>query len=179
MKKHILTIAILIIMTTCLFACKKRIDYSQFNNVEKPNTEKLSGDYYLDFIEMHNFVVTQLQSESTPFFYVLNGQFDISGDNKQKVIEVKCKCMDGTIENDVDLFFSMVLNYMAINAAEQDSRFNEPKTDEDGAYIDFGTVFNTYDLKLYADTQTGTVIKNAYVNHGKKIPVESRYIKES
>lgn len=167
----------LILMATLLMSCgkKKEENYSKL----PPDTKLITGEYNLDFVTMHNYVVDELQSELTPFFYIKNGSFDISGDNEKKSIEVSCKCMDGCVENDVDLFFSMVLNLMSFSAAEQDYRFKAPSVDNSGAYIDYGTVFNVYDLKLYAETESGKVLKNLIVTHGYKIPIESRFIEES
>ena len=172
---------LLFALFTCLFlmSCKKEeIDYTKYA-VTKPDMSARVGEYDLDFIEMHNYVITELESELTPFFYIVNGKFNISGDNINKIIEVKCQCLDGTVEDDVDLFFSMVLNYIGHNAHEQDLRFESPKTDDEGTYLDFGSVFDTYSLTLFADNQSGNVIKEVHVKSGDKIPVDPRYIKEN
>ena len=176
-----LSLLFLVLCTLLLVSCRKEeTNYMQYASVAfEPETNPMTGEYELDFIAMHNYVITELESELTPFFYIVNGKFDISGDNETKTIEVKCQCLDGTIEDDVDLFFSMVLNYIGFNAHEQDVRFEAPITDEEGTYINFGSVFDTYNLTLFADTQSGKVIKDVHVKHGNKIPVDSRYIKES
>ena len=136
-----------------------------------------SLDFYGDD-EMHNYVINSIQNEYTPFFFVKEGKFDISGDNAKRIIDIKCTCMNGTTEQDVALFFSMVLNFAGSNAHEQDYRFDAPKTDSEGTYINFGTLFNYFNLKLYADDESGNVIVNYNVKPGGKIPVEPRYIKE-
>ena len=168
----------LIILGTLLVSCSNRKELD-LSNVQPPKMEKMEGDYNLDFTAMHNYVIEELQADLTPFFYIVNGSFDISGDNEKKEITVKCKCMDGCVENDVDLFFSMVLNLISYNASEQDYRFKAPSLDNNGTYIDFGTVFNYYDLKLYAEKESGEVLKNLIVTKGYKIPIDSRYIEEN
>lgn len=177
-KRKTLFFTMLLCLILC--SCKKEIDYSKIV-VEPPEKATLSStkDYNLNFIMMHNFVVDSLQEELTPFFYITEGEFDIDGDNEKKLIRVKCKCMDGCVQKDIDLFFSMVLNYIAINAAEQDYRFASPKTQDDGSYVDYGTVFNYYDLKLDCKTESGTVIRDDFIKKGNPIPIDPRFIKES
>ena len=167
-----------IISCICLNACKEKINYLDFANQDPPDKSAISGEYNLDFNEMHNYVINSIQNEYTPFFFVKEGKFDISGDNAKRNIDIKCTCMNGTTEQDVALFFSMVLNFAGSNAHEQDYRFDAPKTDSEGTYINFGTVFNYFNLKLYADDESGNVIVNYNVKPGGKIPVEPRYIKE-
>ncbi len=169
------------LIISCLFlqSCKKTIDYSKLE-VDSPDEKVInSNSYNLNFVSMHNFVIDSLQSELTPFFYIVEGGFDIDGDNDKRIIEVKCKCMDGCVKDDVDLFFSMVLNYIGIDASIQDYRFKAPTVLEDGSYNDFGTVFDIYSLKLYAVTESGQVLRNDTIKNGEKIPIDPRYIKES
>ena len=97
---------------------------------------------------------------------------------KKKTISVSCICLDGTTIHDLDLFLSMVLNAIGINASEQDFRFAPPKTDSDGTYLDFGGVFNTYTLIIDTKTENNQVLRNHTIRPGSKIPVESKYIME-
>ncbi len=177
MLKKSLTFGLLLL---CLFlvSCKNQVDYSK-SSIEPPDLSTSDADYKLDFIVMHNYVIESIQSEVTPFFYILKNEFDIDGNNEEKIIEVKCKCMDGCVKNDIDLFFSMVLNYIAINAAEQDYRFKTPSVSNDGTYLDYGNVFETYSLKLYAETESGEIIYDTIIKNGDNIPIDPRYIKES
>ena len=173
---------ILFFVLVCIFyvSCNNReIDYSSME-VDAPIKDVDSSDEYrLDFVSMHNFVIESLQAELTPFFYIVEGGIDIDGNNEEKLIELRCKCLDGCVESDIDLFYAYVLNYIGINAAEQDYRFKSPRVDSTGTYIDFGTVFNVYNLKLYCESESGEIIYNKYIKSGSEIPIESRYIKES
>ena len=172
-------IIVLLCVAAILFSCKESAkDYSELN-VEAPHTEINTTDYNLDFIELHNYVIDSLQAEETPFFYIVEGGIDIDGDNKEKTISVKCKCLDNCTENDIDLFYSMVLNYIGAGATQQDFRFKTPTVSSDGVYQDFGTVVDEYNLKLYCETESGKVIYDLFIKKGDKIPIEPRYIKES
>ena len=180
MKIFIKSLIVFVLLCSILGACKKaETDYGKLI-VESPAEEKNhNSDYNLSFVSMHNFVIDSLQSELTPFFYIVEGEFDVDGDNEKKLIEVKCKCLDGCVESDIDLFFTYVLNYISINAAEQDYRFEAPHVDSTGTYIDYGTVFNSYDLKLYCESESGEIIYDEYIKKGEEIPIDPRYIKES
>ena len=180
MSKILKTLMVFALLCSLLMACKKKvIDYSNMA-VEAPVREtNANSEYNLNFVNMHNFVIDSLQSEFTPFFYIVEDEFDIDGNNDDKLIEVKCKCLDGCVESDIDLFFTYVLNYISINAAEQDYRFEAPHVDSTGTYIDYGTVFNTYDLKLYCESESGEIIYDEYIKKGETIPIDPRYIKES
>ena len=177
MFKKFSSVFFVLLLAFCLFACssKDEIDYSKLK-VEKPNQDLLTADYELDFEVMHNSVIDYITNESMPFFFVKNNEFEISGSNEEKVINVNCKCIDGTTYNDLELFLSMVLNGIGINAAEQDFRFKVPTESADGYYTDFGSVFDYYDVKLFSDTDDGTVLINLLVKAGYQIPIDPRYI---
>lgn len=177
LKRLSLFFLMLIISLTSLVSCKKNIDYSKIVS-EKPDLSLRTGDYDLDFDAMHNYVIDYLSSELMPFYFVKNGSFDISGDNSTKVISVKCTCMNGTLVTDLDLFLSMVLNGIALNANEQDYRFKKPSVLSDGSYGDYGTVFDVYGLNIYADLEDKTVLRNNNFKPGDTIPIDPRYIKE-
>lgn len=172
-KKRV--IFVLFLLSCLLFSCKRADDYSQIN-ARDPRFDIAPQNYKLDFTEMHNFVIESLQSEVTPFFYIVNGKFDISGDNDKKEIVVKCTCLERCVLQDVDLFFSYVLNLISINAAEQDSKFRAPSFDDEGTYLDFGSLFDTYSVRLFADKESGSVLRDTYVKNGEKIPIDPRYI---
>ena len=178
MLKKLSFIMILLLGTMALFSCeKKTTDYSEYK-VEAPESIQQSGDYNIDFVNVHNFVIDYMTDEQMPFFYVKDGKFDISGDNEKKEITITCECITGTTEEDIDLFLSMALNGIGIDASEQDYRLKAPSVDADGAYQDFGSVFNYYDLKVNCTLEGGQVLKNFEVKAGKKIPIEPRYILE-
>lgn len=177
MFKKLSLFILLLLLAFSVFACKKGIDYSKISG-EKPNQELKTGDYDLDFVVMHNFVIDYITSEVMPFFFVKDNSFDISGDNEKKTITVTCTCMNGTTLSDLDLFLSMVLNGIAINASEQDYRFKYPTTDNDGTYLDYGNVFDTYDLKIHAELENKTVLRDDTFKAKSKILIDPRYIKE-
>ena len=168
-----MTCSLLLLIFSCV-ACKKqeKITYSQ----ETPETAVLAEkEPELDFVEMHNYVIDTISSNANPFFFVKDGKFDISGTNDPKAIKISCVCINGTVEQDVNLFFSLVLNNIGFNAAEQDFRYEKPKTDGDGTFISFGTIFNDYDLELHAENEDGTVIVDKKIKAGEDIPVDPRY----
>lgn len=177
MLKRLSLFVLLLLFAFSLFSCKKGPDYSKMS-VEKPNQELKTDDYNLDFVVMHNYVIDYLSSEVMPFFFVKDNSFDISGDNVKKNITVKCTCMNGTTITDLDLFLSMVLNGIAINAAEQDYRFKNPTVSNDGTYVDYGNVFDTYELKIYAELEDKSVLRDNTFRPGSKISIDPRYIKE-
>ena len=177
MLKRLSLFVLMLLLALSLFACKKGIDYSKISG-EKPNQELKTGDYDLDFVTMHNFVIDYLTSEVMPFFFVKDNSFDISGDNEKKSITITCTCLKGTTIDDLDLFLSMVLNGIAMNASEQDYRFKTPSVANDGTYLDYGNVFDTYELRINAVTEDNKVLRNDTFKAGSKISIDPRYIKE-
>lgn len=186
MSKRYMTIVLLCLLSISMFACKKKsaadlakmVGTNSEIYIGAPDLNLKEGAYDLNFVRMHNYVIDYMTEEAMPFFYVKNGEFDISGDNKTKVIEVKCKCIKGTTVEDVDLFLSMVLNGIGTNAAEQDFRFKAPSVGQDGAYTDFGSVFKEYRLKIDAEVDDGTVLRKEDIRAGQRIPVDPKYIME-
>lgn len=177
LKRTFSFVLLLLLMTSMLSCGGKSKDYSNLANVEPPKTEKPSGEYNLDFISMHNSVIDYVAESGLPFFFVKEGQFDISGDNEKKYIKLTCECIKGTTIEDLDLFLSITLNGIGLNASEQDYRFKAPSV-KDGTYVDFGTVFNTYGVQIDAKVEDGTVLRNIKVEPGQRIPVDPRYILE-
>lgn len=177
LKRFSLGVLLMFICVAMLTSCKKKIDYSKIKS-EKPVTEIQTGDYELDFTIMHNSVIDYLSSEVMPFFFVKENGFDISGDNKEKLIKITCQCLDGTTIEDLNLFLSMALNGIALNAAEQDYRFKSPTVDSEGTYVDYGTVFDVYSLQVNSSCDDGTVLMDKLFKAGEKITVDPRYIKE-
>ena len=203
MYKKLLKYLVAFIVLTILMSCGKKADtnrnynsatFSEFlksiNFATKPELEKMKGEYDLNFIEINDYVIEALQTDLTPFFYIVNDKFDkdgniiednfdIDGDNEKREMHIKCKCLDGCVLDDVDLFFSMVMNLISINASEQDFRFVPPKADSNGVYIDYGSVFDTYSIRLYAVKESGEVLRDTYIERGTTIPIDPRYIKEN
>lgn len=179
MFKKLSYFIVLSLISITLISCRKKKDYSDLR-VEAPNRNIMTGAYDLDFYEMHNSVIDYLSSEATPFFFVKSGteNFEVDGSNEEKYISVRCVCLKGTTIEDVDLFLSMVLNGIASNASEQDYRFMRPSVGKSGEYTDFGTVFNTYELRIDAKNEDGTVLRNVSIKPGQSIPIEPRYIME-
>lgn len=164
----------LFVVFTMLCACKKDVT-TEFASVEPPNMNKMNGEYNLDFVDMHNFVIDSLQERGF-YFFIKTNSFSIDGDNKKKLIKVNCTCLDGTVVEEANLLLSDVLKFIGMNAAEQDYRFVAPKIDKNDSnvYIDFGTVFNTYDLEVSMETESGSILRKDYVKAGGKMPVDSR-----
>lgn len=177
MLKRFSILVLMLISVISLSSCKKTTDYSKIR-AERPDQSIKTGDYDLNFVIMHNYVINYISQEFMPFFYIKNNSFDISGDNEKKIISVKCTCVSGTVVDDVDLFLSMVLNGIATNAAEQDYRFKAPSVSSDGTYIDFGNVFDVYALKIYADVEDNTVLRDDFYQPKAPIPINPKFIKE-
>ena len=177
-KRRILLV--LFLLSCLLFSCKKKTDYTK-NNAAAPNMVQVPTQSGLDFVEMHNFVIDGLQpsdGEEMPYIFIVNNSFDISGDNDKMEITVRCTCLDGCVLHDVDLFLSDVLYLMALNASEQSSKYKAPTVLNDGTHADFGTVFNSYDLRLFVIKQSGEVLEDVLIKKGEQIPVDPRYIRE-
>ncbi len=174
MKKRIYIILcfIMLILVSCVEKNPRR-NYSNFN----PLTAAPEFDG-LDFLSLHNDVLTAIMSEKTPFFYIKQDSFDISGSNDPKVIVVKAVCLNGTVVEEADLFLSMVLNFIGYVAAEQDGKYLPPTMDNSNTYIDFGTVFTEYDLDLDITDDNGKVLVKKHIKAGDKIPIEPGYWKE-
>lgn len=177
LKRFSFLFLMLIIFVTSLNACKKSIDYSKISS-EKPDQELQTGDYNLDFIIMHNYVIDYISGEVMPFFFIKENGFDISGDNSTKTITIKCNCVNGTTIEDLNLFLSMALNGIATNAAEQDYRFTKPTIDKDGTFLDYGNIFKTYSLNIYATIDDNSVLMDKKFPAGSTITIDPRYIKE-
>ena len=181
MLKKISSVFLLLFIIASLFACKKTDinETREFPFETAPYYGVSNEDYNLDFTDMNNYVIEYLNSESMPFFFVKSNKDGIlSGENDKKLITITCTCARGTTVNDVDLFLSMVLNGIGFNASEQDYRFKNPTVGSDGSYTDFGTVFNTYDLKIDAKDEDGKVLRDDYIKATERIPIDPRYIKE-
>ena len=114
----------------------------------------------------------------TPFFFVVENGFVISGTNDPKVIKIELTCLEGTTKADVDLVLSMALNYIGIFASEQLFKYKAPQLGDDNTYLDFGTVFNDYDLSVKVVDVKDKTIEEFYTKAGNKIPIDPRYIME-
>ena len=176
-----LMVIVVSILLLSFVGCEKKetmpkYEKSAFNPLEYEPT----GEYNLDFVSLHNFVIDSMMEEETPFFFIKNGTVDISGTNNPKVITLTCECIKKTTVEDLDLFLSMAIRLIGQGAHIQDSRFKMP-TEADNTYQDFGTVFNYYDLKLDCVLEkdengtNGKVLRNNYIKAGQKIPIDSRY----
>lgn len=179
MLKRSFNFVLLLLITITLMSCSnKSKDYSELATIEPPKIGTQEGEYALDFVSIHNFVIDYITENEMPFFFVKEGEFDISGDNEEKFIKITCQCIKGTVLDDVDLFLSMTLNGISLNAAEQDYRFKAPSVGKDGSYNDFGTVFDTYELQIDAKLDDGTVLRQETIRPGQRIPIDPKYIME-
>ena len=174
----------IILMTSVLaslVSCKNKLE--QDIAVAESQTAPIIGEINtpnqegFDFLEMHNYVIDGLMSDETPFFYIVNNSVYIDGDNDKKDIKVTCRAQDGTSVHDLDLFLSMVLRLIGESASEQDYKFKAPEIDvnDNNAYKNFGTVFDTYNLSFDCKLENGGVLRDDYIKAGTKIPVEPRY----
>lgn len=170
MFKKFSSVFLLLLIGLTLISCKPRKDYSNLKNATPPDVSYMKGDYELDFNDMNSYVIDYLQSETMPFFFIKNNKNGVlKGDNNTKTIELFCTCLNGTSQNDLDLFISMALLGIAYNASEQDFRFKPPKSN-DGFYVDFGNVFNVYNLKIDAKDESGNVIRNDFIQATNRMP---------
>lgn len=179
-NKNFSLFLLVICVVMSLFACKKEVTIPVIEPGDAPNLTYNEGEYNLGFNTMHNFVIDTVteMNAAVPFFFVLENQFDISGDNDQKYIKVTLKCMDQTTIEDVDLLLSLILNAIGTNASEQDFRFETPEIGDDGSYTNFGTVFDEYDLILDVTKESGEELRKVTIKKGTEIPIDPRYWSE-
>ncbi|MDO5850739.1 MAG: hypothetical protein Q4P14_05935, partial [Methanobacteriaceae archaeon] len=164
---------------------KEHVWEGNYANVA-PETNIAKDRVGLDFVEMHNSIIDQMSEEYLPFFFIKKDGFDISGSNEDpKKIIITADCLNGTKQQDVDLFLSYVLLAIGANASEQDFRYKKPTEVEDGdvegtfiTYADFGTVFNDYALVLKVTIEGKEYMYNMEIKAGQPIPISSKYWKE-
>lgn len=177
MKTMRFTLFFIVLMISFLLSsCKKEVEIPK--SIDTPDLTINSSDGDIDFILLHNGVLTNLMSEANPFFYIKEGEFDISGDNDNKNILIKCTCINGTTVEDLDLFLSRVLCFIGIECAEQNFKFKTPIVSKEGNYQSFGTVFDTYSLEFDCKTENGTILRSEKIKAGEEIPVDPRYWNE-
>lgn len=182
-RKHNSILLFLLIISTIstLSSCNLiRVRNTSIRNysAEDPRDKNMPINAGLDFVELHNDVLTSMLGQYTPFFFIVNDGFVISGTNDPKVITINITCLEGTVKQDVDLVLSMALNYIGIYSSDQLFKYKAPNMDSDNTYIDFGTVFNEYDLSVEVKDTKGGIINSFYTKAGNKIPVDPRYIME-
>ena len=180
MKKIYFCLMVVVFVVLSLMGCSKKEQQKYTNPAFNPLDYEPTGEYNLDFVSLHNFVIDSMMEEDTPFFFIKNGTVDISGTNDPRVITLTCECLKKTTVEDLDLFLSMAIRLIGQGAHIQDSRFEMP-VEAENTYQDFGTVFNYYDLKLNCvleddqDGKKGAVLRDNYIPAGKQIPVNPRY----
>lgn len=166
---------ILVFMTACVRerSIKNYSGKSPIMNLE-PNMVKL------DFNQLHNYVIEHILSQMTPFFYINDNTFIIDGSNNEdnKFISINATCDNEATIHDVDLFLSLVLYYIGEDATEDFDIFKVPTISSNGEHLDFGTVFNYYDLKINIIKENGDKLVDEYIYAGDKIPVEPKYWSE-
>jgi len=173
-NKKSIFIAILLIVSILCGCNRPRIvrNYSnkppvQFNNVDEAN---------LNFTVLHNYVIDNILSQMTPFFFVQDNTFEISGTNGEyKSIKITATCDKGTIRHDLDLFLSLVLYYIGEGAAVQYDVYKVPTVDSEGTHLDFGTVFNEYSIVFDISLPDNKVLLKETVDAGDPIPVDPKY----
>ena len=136
----------------------------------------------IDFNQVHNEVLTFIMDEAkrswSNFFFINNGQFDISGSNDPKSITITLECMEGTTTGDLDLFLSLVLQLIGYSCSEQNHKYSKPTYDSSiNAYTDFGTVYSDYDLIVKATIEAtsnkpASTLLDLEVKAGTKFPEE-------
>lgn len=175
--KGIKALILLGIVSFSMVACAPKANKTLIETQSAERPARVPNQSGFDFYALHNYVIDGLMEEETPFFYIVNGSVDISGDNEKKEIVLKCVTMDRTKVEDLDLFLSMAIRLIGDGCAEQDFKYKPATIDKyDGyTYTDFGSVFNTYSLILDCKKQNGEVLRNDNIKPGQKIPVDPRY----
>ena len=176
--KSIISIAMIITIITSCNALSVRNTSLRSYSTEDPQKRTPPMNTGLEFVELHNDVLTSIMGQYTPFFFVVENGFVISGTNDPKVIKIELTCLEGTTKADVDLVLSMALNYIGIFASEQLFKYKAPQLGDDNTYLDFGTVFNDYDLSVKVVDVKDKTIEEFYTKAGNKIPIDPRYIME-
>lgn len=176
--KKIINTILFLLLFAFLIACNRQRtvkNYSnkppvQFNDIDEAN---------LNFTVLHNYVIDNILSQMTPFFYVKDNTFEISGTNgENKTIKIVAECDDETTRHDLDLFLSLVLYYIGEGAAEQYDLYEVPNIDIEGTHLDFGTVFDEYSLVFDITLTNGNVLLRETIDAGDPIPVEPKYWSE-
>lgn len=136
-----------------------------------PIKDAQTADVQLDFVELHNFVIDHLKNDYTPFFYIKEGEFDISGDNEKKEIVLSFNCIEKTTEQDAALFVVWVTKLIGNGAADQYTKY-KPSTNET-----FGEIFNDYTLVIDGKLE-GKKFINKTIKPGEEMPYDARYVKD-
>lgn len=169
-------LSILLIFTLLLTtACVKEQRRKMYANISPKDLYIDQDNININFVMVHNDVLTSMLKEDTPFFYIKDNSFDISGSNDPNVIYITADALEGTTKADIDLFLSMALTYIGFACSEQNNKYKTPSIDETGTYLDFGSVYNEYDLSIKITIEGKDYLVNEYIKAGKKIPVDSRY----
>ena len=176
MKKTILFVFLMCLVVSTGCAAKKHAQVHDY--VDLPPETEVSSEVKIDFIEMHNVVLDNMMKDYTPFFFIKENCFDISGENDPKKIIITVDCLEGTKKEDIDLFLSYVLIEIGKNASEQNYKYKMPTQDNDGTYTSFGTVFDDYDLVLDIKVNGKEVLYDTTIKRGEKIPTNPRYWSE-
>lgn len=169
-------LSILLIFTLLLTtACVKEQRRKMYANISPKDLYIDQDNININFVMVHNDVLTSMLKEDTPFFYIKDNSFDISGSNDPNVIYITADTLEGTTKADIDLFLSMALTYIGFACSEQNNKYKTPSIDETGTYLDFGSVYDEYDLSIKITIEGKDYLVNEYIKAGKKIPVDSRY----
>ena len=170
----ILLVLVLLMSTACVKETRKKM----YANISPEDLYIDQNDIRINFVMVHNDVLTSMMKEDTPFFYIKNNSFDISGTDDPKVIYITADTMEGTTKQDIDLFLSMALTYIGFACSEQNNKYKNPSIDETGTYLDFGTVYNDYDLSIKVTIEGKDYLVDQYIKAGNKIPIEPKYWKD-
>ena len=173
--KIVITFMLLVSMLSGCIKPRVVRDYSG-----KPPMQTIDiDDANLNFTILHNYVIDNILSQMTPFFYIKDNSFEISGVNGDyKTIKIAAVCDDGTTRHDLDLFLSLVLYYIGEGAAAQYDVFRVPNVDSEGTHLDFGSVFKEYNLEFDITFADGKVLLKEVIDAGDDIPVDPRYWSE-
>lgn len=160
--KRIGTALLLAMAVLSMTACKPKY-VAPGENVQPVETEKAEdAAYTLDFTEMHNEVLTNLQ-DTEAFGFVKD--LSVDGDNDAKSVTIQVEIMEDVSEGAVGVLMSTVLHEVSVEAATQDFRFSAP-TEES-----FGDFYNTFSVH-YTITQNGETLTDTTVNAGESLPYE-------
>ncbi|MDO5564318.1 MAG: hypothetical protein Q4F88_03725 [Eubacteriales bacterium] len=163
----------IVVLSFFLVSCTNLNAPKKHYNTVNPITGEgiLGGDENIGFVQMHNSVIDGLKSEMTPFFFIKENMFDISGDNEKKEIYLTFDCLEGTTEADASLVVVWVSKLMANEASIQQSRF-KPSTKDS-----YGTLFDEYALIINC-TEEGKDLIVKTIRPGEEMPYDARIVRD-
>lgn len=128
-----------------------------------PDFSENSGDYELDFVQLHNDVLGAFEEEN-PFVFVTG--LDINGSNGERKVTVDASVMSGISEEDAGYFMAAVLRFLDDAAAVQDTRI---KASDQSS---FGNFYSIFSLTARVTDENGSEVLSWTVPAGEAIPLD-------